>query len=96
MVVSGLRKAGIPCLKSNAGLFCWIDMRLLLSSDTFEAEEELWKKMVFQFGLNVSPGSSCHCTEPGWFRLCYANMPQETLRVALQRIRALVDSRIRM
>lgn len=93
MLVSGLKKSGIPCLRSNAGLFCWIDMRLLLKSDTFEGEMELWKTMVSDFGLNVSPGSSCHCAEPGWFRVCFANMSEETLDVAVQRVRALVDSR---
>lgn len=92
MLVSGLKKSGIQCLKSNAGLFCWVDMRHLLNSDTFEAEMQLWKKMVSEFGLNVSPGSSCHCTEPGWFRVCFANMAKETLDLSVQRIRALVDS----
>ncbi|KAI3460119.1 hypothetical protein Pfo_016782 [Paulownia fortunei] len=94
MLVSGLKKSGIQCLKSNAGLFCWVDMRHLLISETFEAEMELWKKMVCEFGLNVSPGSSCHCMEPGWFRVCFANMARETLDISVQRIRALVDSKL--
>lgn len=92
MLVSGLRGAGIGCLESNAGLFCWVDMRHLLSSDTFEAEKELWKRILFGFGLNISPGSSCHCSEPGWFRMCFANISQETLKVALRRVEALVES----
>ncbi|VFQ99994.1 unnamed protein product [Cuscuta campestris] len=92
MLVAGLREAGIECLESNAGLFCWVDMRHLLSSNTFEAEMELWKKIVYQVGLNISPGSSCHCTEPGWFRLCFANMSEETLALALKRISSFVAS----
>ncbi|XP_074353543.1 1-aminocyclopropane-1-carboxylate synthase 8-like [Apium graveolens] len=87
MMVSGLENAGISCLKSNAGLFCWVDMRHLLRSNTFEAEMELWEKIIFEVKLNISPGSSCHCTEPGWFRICFANMSTETLNVALQRIK---------
>ncbi|KAH6788501.1 1-aminocyclopropane-1-carboxylate synthase 9 [Perilla frutescens var. frutescens] len=90
MLVSGLEKSGIRCLESNAGLFCWVDMRRFLASDTFEAEMELWNKMLVEFGLNVSPGSSCHSVEPGWFRVCFANMSRETLHVAVQRIRAMV------
>ena len=35
-LVKGLQKVGIRCLKSNSGLFCWVDMRHLLSSNTFE------------------------------------------------------------
>ena len=89
-LVSGLQKAGISCLKSNAGLFCWVDMRHLLKSNTFEAEMELWKKIVYDVKLNISPGSSCHCTEPGWFRVCFANMSEETLELAMQRLKAFV------
>ncbi|KAJ4964790.1 hypothetical protein NE237_016639 [Protea cynaroides] len=92
MLVLGLQEVGISCLKSNAGLFCWVDMRHLLSSNTFEAEMELWKKILYKVGLNVSPGSSCHCTEPGWFRVCFANMGEETLKLSLQRIKAFVES----
>lgn len=91
-LVSGLEKAGISCLKSNAGLFCWVDMRHLLSSNTFEAEMELWKKIVYDVKLNISPGSSCHCTEPGWFRVCFANMSEDTLKLSMQRLKAFVDS----
>ncbi|KAJ4846309.1 1-aminocyclopropane-1-carboxylate synthase 3 [Turnera subulata] len=91
-LVKGLEKAGISCLKSNAGLFCWVNMKHLLSSNTFEAEMELWKKIVYDVKLNISPGSSCHCTEPGWFRVCFANMSQETLELAMQRLKSFVDS----
>ncbi|KAL6511203.1 1-aminocyclopropane-1-carboxylate synthase 3 [Orobanche hederae] len=91
-LASGLERIGIPCLESNAGLFCWVDMRHLLISDTFEAEMELWEKMVREYGLNVSPGSSCHCSEPGWFRVCFANMTREALDLSVQRIGALVDA----
>ncbi|CAH1424739.1 unnamed protein product [Lactuca virosa] len=91
-LVKGLQKTGIRCLQSNAGLFCWVDMRHLLSSDTFEGEMELWLKIVYEVGLNISPGSSCHCSEPGWFRICFANMSEETLAVAMQRVKSFVES----
>ncbi|KAG6533474.1 1-aminocyclopropane-1-carboxylate synthase 1-like [Zingiber officinale] len=91
-LVRGLRAMGIECLESSAGLFCWVDMRHLLSASTFDGEMELWKKIVYQVGLNISPGSSCHCDEPGWFRLCFANMSEETLNLALRRLQTFVDS----
>ncbi|XP_061338946.1 1-aminocyclopropane-1-carboxylate synthase 3-like [Gastrolobium bilobum] len=90
MLVSGLQKAGINCLKTNAGLFSWVDMRHLLHSNTFEAEMELWKKIVYEVRLNISPGSSCHCTEPGWFRVCFANMSEDTLNLAMKRLKNFV------
>ncbi|XP_038886265.1 1-aminocyclopropane-1-carboxylate synthase CMA101-like [Benincasa hispida] len=92
MLESGLRKAGIGCLKGNAGLFCWVDMRHLLKYPSFEEEMELWKRILCEVGLNVSPGSACHCSEPGWFRMCFANMSEHTLTVAMCRLKAFVDS----
>lgn len=92
MLVRGLRSAGIPCLKSNAGLFCWVDMRHLLGSKSFEGEMELWRKIVYDVGLNISPGSSCHCVEPGWFRVCFANMSEDTLDLAIRRIKSFVGT----
>ncbi|CAI9111220.1 OLC1v1011391C1 [Oldenlandia corymbosa var. corymbosa] len=90
-LVKGLESAGIKCLESNAGLFCWVDMRhLLRNNKSFDSEMELWKKIVYEVGLNISPGSSCHCTEPGWFRVCFANMSEETLELAIQRIKDFV------
>lgn len=91
MLVSGLKKAGINCLDSNSGLFCWVDLKHLLKNPTFESEIELWKEIVYNVKLNISPGSSCHCVEPGWFRVCFANMSDDTLDIAMQRIKEYVD-----
>ncbi|KAJ0909632.1 putative 1-aminocyclopropane-1-carboxylate synthase [Helianthus annuus] len=91
MLVSNLKRIGIHCLTSNAGLFCWVDMRHLLSSNTFEAEFELWKRIACDVKLNISPGSSCHCSEPGWFRICFANVSEEILHVALHRMKVFVE-----
>ncbi|KAF8675384.1 hypothetical protein HU200_047749 [Digitaria exilis] len=85
-LVEGLRAIGVECLESNAGLFCWVRMGSLMRNQSFEGEMELWKKVVFEVGLNISPGSSCHCREPGWFRVCFANMSAKTLDIALQRL----------
>lgn len=51
------------------------------------------KKIVYQVGLNISPGSSYHCIEPGWFCVCFANMSEDTLNIAIQRLMAFVDPR---
>lgn len=91
-LVKGLQKAGIRCLPSNAGLYCWVDMRHLLRSKSFGGEMKLWQKIVYDVRLNISPGSSCHCNEPGWFRVCFANMTEETLTKAMQRIKSFVES----
>ncbi|XP_075505917.1 1-aminocyclopropane-1-carboxylate synthase-like [Primulina tabacum] len=86
----GLTEVGINSLKSNSGLYCWMDLRKLLKDQTFEAETELWKVIINEVKLNVSPGASFHCSEPGWFRVCFANMDDETMMVALNRIHKFV------
>nr|TKW06114.1 hypothetical protein SEVIR_7G220500v2 [Setaria viridis] len=88
---SGLRDVGIGCLPGNAGLFSWMDLRGMLRDKTPEAELELWRVIIHKVKLNVSPGTSFHCGEPGWFRVCHANMDDETMEVALGRIRSFVQ-----
>lgn len=86
----GLVKVGIKCLQSNGGLFVWMDLRDLLKKPTFESELELWRVIIHEVKINVSPGCSFHCSEAGWFRVCYANMDDRALQIALQRIRSFV------
>lgn len=90
LFTKGLEQVGINCLKSNAGLFVWMDLRRLLKEQTAEAEMALWQVIINDVKLNVSPGCSFHCSEPGWFRVCFANMDDQTVEVALRRIRKFV------
>ncbi|KAL8039569.1 hypothetical protein ABFX02_10G044500 [Erythranthe guttata] len=93
MIVDGLDKAGIKCLNGNAGLFCWMNLSTILDQQTKEKELELWELILHEVRVNISPGSSCHCSEPGWFRVCFANMSEQTLEVALSRIHDFMGRR---
>ncbi|KAH7572169.1 hypothetical protein JRO89_XS04G0214600 [Xanthoceras sorbifolium] len=95
MIIEGLESAGIECLKGNAGLFCWMNLSPLLEKPTREGELALWDSILHQVKLNISPGSSCHCSEPGWFRVCFANMSEQTLEVALKRIHNFMQAQQR-
>ncbi|KAI4376554.1 hypothetical protein MLD38_014302 [Melastoma candidum] len=90
-MIDGLRKAGIECLMGNAGLFCWMNLSPLLEEPTTKGELRLWRVLLKEVKLNISPGCSCHCSEPGWFRVCFANMSEETLEVALNRIHSFMN-----
>lgn len=94
LVVQGLKEAGIGCLKGEAGLFCWVNMEEFAEEKTEEGELRLWKVIVEDLKLNISPGSSCCCSEPGWFRVCFANMSRETLEVALKRLKDFAQKQI--
>jgi 1-aminocyclopropane-1-carboxylate synthase len=65
MIIEGLRSSGIECLKGNAGLFCWMNLSPLLDKPTREGKLAIWDSMLHEVKLNISPGSSCHCSEPG-------------------------------
>ncbi|XP_024993955.1 1-aminocyclopropane-1-carboxylate synthase-like [Cynara cardunculus var. scolymus] len=90
MFTRGLAQVGIGSLESNAGLFFWMDLRRFLKDPTFESEMTFWRIIINEIKLNVSPGSSFHCSEPGWFRVCFANMDDETTMIALRRIKTYV------
>ncbi|XP_065850514.1 1-aminocyclopropane-1-carboxylate synthase 7 [Euphorbia lathyris] len=95
MIINGLKKAGIECLEGNAGLFCWMNLSPILEKPTKKGELDLWNLIIKDVKLNISPGSSCHCSEPGWFRVCFANMSEQTLEVALKRIRNFMEQRMK-
>uniref|UniRef100_A0A6N2N2D9 1-aminocyclopropane-1-carboxylate synthase n=1 Tax=Salix viminalis TaxID=40686 RepID=A0A6N2N2D9_SALVM len=86
----GLEQIGISCLESNAGVYVWMNLRHLLQEQTNDGEMALWRVIINDVKLNVSPSSSFHCVS-GW--VCFANMDDETLEVALKRIHAFVGER---
>ncbi|KAG1330191.1 1-aminocyclopropane-1-carboxylate synthase 7 [Cocos nucifera] len=92
-IIAGLKNAGIECLQGNAGLFAWMNLGPLLEEPKKEDELSFWNLMLHEVKLNISPGSSCHCSEAGWFRMCFANMSQHTLDIALRRIQVFIEKR---
>ncbi|GKV12717.1 hypothetical protein SLEP1_g23835 [Rubroshorea leprosula] len=78
-----LIRAGVFFLESNAGLFFWMDLRPLLMEQTFDAELELWRVIVDDVKLNVSPGSSFHGLEPGWFRISHLQFADDAILFGL-------------
>jgi len=83
---ASLAAAGIPSTPAAAGFFLLCDMRGFLSEPTWEAEAALWRRILDQANVNFTPGSACHCAEPGFMRLCYAGEPIATIRAGLARV----------
>jgi aspartate/methionine/tyrosine aminotransferase len=85
-----LTVAGIPFFPADAGLFVLCDLRSFLSEPTWEAERSLWRRILDEANVNLTPGSACHVAEPGFMRLCFAQEPADTVVAAIERIQRVL------
>ena len=92
-IVAGLEAASIPCIPSEAGFFLLLDLRGCLEAPTWEAEDELWRRILAEANVNLTPGSACRIGKPGFMRLCFAGVTKETGAVGVHRIARALSGR---
>lgn len=87
MTTAALEDQGIEYAEAAAGLYVWIK----LDAETFEAEHEVWQRVLEIAKVNIVPGAAFHSPEPGWFRLCFSS-DARAVRTGIARIGAAVLS----
>lgn len=92
-----LTESKIPFVSATSGMFLWIDLRMCLLpftnlSDPFESERELTKSLFEKCKILFTPGQAMHASEPGFYRVCYAWQPIETVIVAFKRLKEFIDN----
>jgi|JI10StandDraft_1071094.scaffolds.fasta_scaffold175171_2 aspartate/methionine/tyrosine aminotransferase len=85
-ITARLEAAGIPYVPSEAGFFFLLDLRARLDAPTWAAEDALWRRLLEQANVNLTPGSACRIGEPGFMRLCFAGVPPATAAVGVDRL----------
>jgi aspartate/methionine/tyrosine aminotransferase len=89
---AALSAHNIPFIPAEAGIFVLCDLRAWLESPDGDGEVRLWRRIVDEVNVNLTPGAACRIAEPGWFRLCYASEPREAVLAGIDRIGGLLAS----
>lgn len=85
-VSEALSQAGVPHVAAEAGIFVVCDLRKFLTEATKSAEHTLWKRLLDEADVNLTPGAACRIAEPGFMRLCYAAQPIEVVLDGIARV----------
>eukprot|EP01133_Synstelium_polycarpum_P015403 gene15403-18267_t len=79
-----LKQHNIPYVETRSGFFIWLDLRLCLQENTFDAEMALWEQ-IFDARVLLNPGKSCLSDTPGFFRFIFTHQ-NSTLKTGIERI----------
>jgi 1-aminocyclopropane-1-carboxylate synthase len=90
---AALDAAGIPYVDADAGLFLLADFRRFMDEPTWAEEDRIWRLILNEANVNMTPGSACQIGEPGFMRICFATEPPEVVAAAIRHIGSLVDTR---
>jgi aspartate/methionine/tyrosine aminotransferase len=74
LVCSALDRHAIAHVPAEAGFFVICDLRPWLDEPSWAGEDRLWRRIVDEAKVNLTPGAACRIAEPGWFRLCFASV----------------------
>ncbi len=94
LLMRELDLVGVPYLRPSAGMFLWVNLTSLLpryAVDPWAAEELLYSALCKEAKVVLTPGSAQHAREAGWFRICFAFVPLETLQIAIKKLKEFIS-----
>ena len=84
-IYDGLVSKGVAVTPAEAGLVMWLDFRAYLKTADHAGEFELYRYLLEDHRVHVSPGAGFHFSQNGFFRICFSQQ-KETLQEGLRRI----------
>ncbi|KAL3945853.1 MAG: hypothetical protein SGBAC_000004 [Bacillariaceae sp.] len=88
--VQKLEEMVLPFVPAEAGIFVYVDFSAILPSKTKEWEAKLSKLLIDHARVILTPGDSMREQMPGMFRICYAWVSPEVLKVGMERLSRIV------
>lgn len=86
LVCSALDRHAIAYIPAEAGFFVICDLRPWLDEPSWAGEDRLWRRIVDEAKVNLTPGAACRIAEPGWFRLCFASVAPAAVLAGIGRV----------
>ncbi len=89
IITDALDDLQISYISAKSGIFVYCDFSSLLPEQTFEGEAKFATLVQEGARIVMTPGESQRDEKPGMFRICYAWVNRDVLRVAMTRLKAL-------
>ncbi len=76
----------IEYVPADSGFFFLVDVRPLMDEISWEGEYRLWRHLLDELNVNLTPGAACHNGEPGFMRLVFTSVPTDTAVEGVHRL----------
>jgi aspartate/methionine/tyrosine aminotransferase len=94
--IEKLEEMVLPFVPVEAGQFVYVDFSSLLPEKTMAWEQKLCQLLIDHGRMILTPGESQRERMPGMFRICYAWVSPDVLKIGMERLSRIVGKIRRM